>query len=639
MKNKNNVIITISLIGLMFTIFIGLSFAFFTSNLEGTESESTIITSSGTLSISYAEGDGSISIGNVYPREEAWLTKTFTLIGNNTTNLNMNYSVSLSIEENGFSSGDLTYSLTSEEAELGTVIEDRYNRTIGGVGNQTIGYGQFVKGTGITHTYTLSIYFKDNGKNQNASQGAVFSGKIVVNEAGTGNIPILPPDGWENAATGTLLAGIKSNYSTATSALTVPGQQTSLGTVEDSLTYTMSVPSTYQDYYWTYGTGIEQNAKGTFNLTGVSTLKYSDDYSELVGKYIISSSGAPYNSSSSDTTKTYTNLTNIVQVQSTTDSSLTYKMANSLTTEAVLSYTEDDYGMSYYFRGAVENNYVVFANMCWRIVRITGDGSIKLTLYNYNSDKENTENPCSVVGDTLALAYTEIAFNSNNSYNAYVGFMYGTANSSTYEAEHENLYDSTILTKLKTWYDNNFSITEQSLLADTIWCNDKRVASGTGIGNTKTSYAARDRLYPVATASPSLKCGESKNDNKISKFTASDTEYGNGKLRGVNGVGDKEYKIGLLTVDEVAYAGAIYSTTNNTYYLYKNAYNYWRTLSPDNFATGGSVWFVNYSPGGLGLNYYVKYEKGVRPAISLVSTVKISSGDGTSSNPFVIDES
>jgi hypothetical protein len=647
MKNKNNVIITISLIGLMFTIFIGLSFAFFTSNLEGTESESTIITSSGTLSISYAEGDGNISIDNVYPREEAWLTKTFTLTGNNTTNLNMNYSVSLSIEENGFSSGDLTYSLTSEEAELGTVIEDKTDKSIGGVGNQTIGYGQFVKGTNITHTYTLSIYFKDNGKNQNASQGAVFSGKIVANEAGTGDIPILPPDGWENASSGTLLAGIKSNYSTPTNTLTTPGQQTSLGTVEDSTTYTMSVSSTYQDYYWTYGTGIEQNVDGTFNLTGLRTLKYSDDYSELVGKYIVSSSGASYNSSSSDKTKTYTNLTNIVQVQSATDSSLTYKMANSLTTtEAVLSSTEDDYGMSYYFRGAVENNYVVFASMCWRIVRITGDGSIKLTLYNYNNDKENTENPCSATDTSLAFArYSRTTYTSKfntSRYNAYVGFMYGTAYSDTYDAEHENLYDSTILTNLKTWYDANFNETEQSLLADTIWCNDKRLSSGGGYGLNSSKYAAYGRLYEVATASPSLKCGDTKEDNKISKFTASDTKYGNGMLKAEQSDGTtKYYKIGLLTIDEVAYAGRINGSGNSTYYLYRNASSdSWWTLSPYDYSISQydkttRVWYVSLS-GGIGST---DNSLAIRPAVSLVSNVKISSGDGTSTNPFVIDES
>jgi hypothetical protein len=541
MKNKNNVIITISLIGLMFTIFIGLSFAFFTSNLEGTESESTIITSSGTLSISYAEGDGSISIGNVYPREEAWLTKTFTLTGNNTTNLNMNYSVSLSIEENGFSSGDLTYSLTSEEAESGTVIEDKTDKSIGGVGNQTIGYGQFVKGTNITHTYTLSIYFKDNGKNQNASQGAVFSGKIVANEAGTGNIPILPPDGWENAEIGTLLAGIKSNYSTATSTLTTPGR-------------TISTSS-----------------------------------------------------------------------------------------EKVLAYSEDDYGTSYYFRGAVENNYVVFANMCWRIVRITGDGSIKLTLYNYNSDKTNVTNPCSVSGADLAFVRNTSGnidgtiFGSSYSSNAYVGFMYGTAGSSTYDAEHENLYDSTILKKIKTWYDANFNETQQSLLADTIWCNDKRLSSGVGYSTNESYYAAYGRLNDISSASPSLKCGESRNDNKISKFTASDTVYGNGKLRGTNGVGDKEYKIGLLTADEIAFAGAvIYSigNSNESYYLYKNTNNReWHNLSPWYYSSHAYVGYANSFVSGVSVTSMSFY---IRPAISLVSTAKISSGDGTSTNPFII---
>ena len=49
-------------------------------------------------------------------------------------------------------------------------------------------------------------------------------------------------------------------------------------------------------------------------------------------------------------------------------------------TEKELSITPDNYGDSYYFRGGVEDNYVNFANKCWRIVRIEGDGSIKLTL-------------------------------------------------------------------------------------------------------------------------------------------------------------------------------------------------------------------------------------------------------------------
>jgi hypothetical protein len=325
-----------------------------------------------------------------------------------------------------------------------------------------------------------------------------------------------------------------------------------------------------------------------------------------------------------------------------TDTLTTPGQEVSLETEAVLASTEDDYGTSYYFRGAVENNYVVFANMCWRIVRITGDGSIKLTLYNYNEDKENTENPCSVEGRSLAFARYDgdtysSAFNSSYNSNTYVGFMYGTTSTSSYDVEHENLYDSTILTNLKTWYDASFNETEQSLLADTIWCNDKRLSSGVGYSTNQSYYAARDRLYPVSTASPSLKCGDSKNDNKISKFTASDTVYGNGKLRGTNGVGDTEYKIGLLTADEVAYAGAINTSANSTYYLYKNASsNTWWSLSPYYFNSYTSVWGV-YSSGYLS-HYHDFNSDGVRPAISLVSTVSISSGDGTSEKPFVIAE-
>ncbi len=41
---------------------------------------------------------------------------------------------------------------------------------------------------------------------------------------------------------------------------------------------------------------------------------------------------------------------------------------------------KDNYGKSYYFKGNVDNNYLNFAGMCWRIVRIQGDGSIKIVL-------------------------------------------------------------------------------------------------------------------------------------------------------------------------------------------------------------------------------------------------------------------
>jgi len=185
MEKKTKRVMVITLIA-MVMLFGGISYAYFTANISGSESSSTIVTTGGTLTISYREGNENISIGNVYPRPAAWLTKTFTLTGTNTTALNMNYRVGINVVSNGFSAGDLTYSLTNNNPSSGTPISNISNEAINTAsGIQYIGYGQFVKGRNQEHKYTLDIFFKDNGGNQNASQGATFNGNLVVVEAGT----------------------------------------------------------------------------------------------------------------------------------------------------------------------------------------------------------------------------------------------------------------------------------------------------------------------------------------------------------------------------------------------------------------------------------------------------------------------
>ncbi|PWL43836.1 MAG: hypothetical protein DBY43_01830, partial [Clostridiaceae bacterium] len=101
--------------------------------------------------------------------------------------------------------------------------------------------------------------------------------------------------------------------------------------------------------------------------------------------------------------------------------------AISTASEALLASTEDDYGTSYYFRGAVTNNYVEFANKCWRIVRVGGDGSVKLILHNDNTAK--AANPCASANNSTSAAFARFsgttytsAFNSSYNDNAYVGF-------------------------------------------------------------------------------------------------------------------------------------------------------------------------------------------------------------------------
>ena len=415
--------------------------------------------------------------------------------------------------------------------------------------------------------------------------------------------------------------------------LTTPGKETSAYTQDDITDKTTaSVSSTYQAYYFTYGTGWEAN--GTkFNLTGtaVTADTYASSYSSLVGKYLVNSSASSNGSSTAGTMKTTTNLSSVYYVVSATSSSYTYKQitSNKNTTEALLASTEDDYGTSYYFRGAVKNNYVQFAGKCWRIVRINGDSSVKLVLHNDNTS--NAANPCSSANNSTIAAFAKYsgttyttAFNSSYNDNAYIGFMYGTTGASDYASTHANTNKSTILTNLETWYTNNLASYEDKL-ADTIWCNDKStVSGGLSYGTNVTYYAAYNRLS--STKQPTLICPNDNNGGKLSKFTVNDTTNGNGNLT---------YKVGLLTADEIAFAGSIAYTYNRSTYLNENTgTNIWWSLSPFNFIGGyASVWYVN--SGILG-NFNVNYSGGLRPAISLISSTNVT-GDGTSENPYIVE--
>ena len=300
--------------------------------------------------------------------------------------------------------------------------------------------------------------------------------------------------------------------------------------------------------------------------------------------------------------------------------------------EALLASTEDDNGTSYYFRGSVKNNYVEFANKCWRIVRVGGDGSVKLILHNDNPT--GAANPCDAANNSASAAFARYSgttytskFNEKYDDNAYVGFKYGTVGASTYDATHANTNKSTILTNLEAWYNNNLK-TYESVIDDNVWCNDKTnvtdetydpwnyTPNGLGYAKNVTYYGATKRLVGTSGSAggtgPSLKC-----NGKLSKITS---------------------KIGLITADELAFAGYASLLENTTTYLQENATDtYWWSLSPYYFRGGRAfVWYVNGSSGYFG-DGYVRDASGVRPSISLISSTTISSGSGTSEDPYVIE--
>ena len=469
-------------------------------------------------------------------------------------------------------------------------------------------------------------------KEQGASKK--YQGKVIVGAS----TEVEPPKNLREA--------ILANNEVKTP-LTTPGSEVSAHTKDDVESKSTSVSSTYQAYYITYGTGWEAN--GTkFNLTGtaVTSDTYANSYSSLVGKYLVSDYIPNTGSSTAGTMKTTTNIDYVYYVVSATSSSFTYKQitSNKNTTEALLASTVDDYGTSYYFRGAVKNNYVEFANKCWRIVRITGDGSVKLVLHNDNT--AGAANPCSSANNSTNAAFARYsgttyisAFNTNRNDNAYIGFMYGTAGASDYATTHANINKSTILNNLELWYKNNLESYE-SKLADTIWCNDKSTfttftsgstyGTGLGHGTSQTGYGAYNRIHggnAALYASPSLICPNDNNGGKLSKFTVKDTTNGNGNLT---------YKIGLLTADEIAFAGSIAYTYNLSTYLQENTgTSWWWSLSPLSFNGGyAHVWVVD--SGGLDYGYVSNYD-GLRPSISIASDITISGGTGTSEDPYIIN--
>ena len=181
-NKKLLIIIIISL----YLVAVGISFAYFTAQVTGSETNTTINVSGGTMNITYSGGND-VDLSDIHPKEESWGTKTFTVTGNNTTSIEMQYKISLVIESNTFSSGSLRYKLIStNNGSNGVVIPSISTMRDIGTGPSTImlGNGSFTGPTNGNkiHSYTLEIYFPDTAGNQNTEQGKQLNAYIKVDK-------------------------------------------------------------------------------------------------------------------------------------------------------------------------------------------------------------------------------------------------------------------------------------------------------------------------------------------------------------------------------------------------------------------------------------------------------------------------
>ena len=283
---------------------------------------------------------------------------------------------------------------------------------------------------------------------------------------------------------------------------------------------------------------------------------------------------------------------------------------------------QDDLGMSYYFRGAVNNNWVKFGEVggkpiYWRIIRVNGDGSIRM-IYSGTTDPKTDSSVTGSNGVYMTGEGTQIresAFNRSRNKAEYVGYMY------TVGEQHGNSTSSDIKNTLENWYAGTTLKDNVLVSQDQIFCNDRSVTSGTWSSSPSDNlyYAPYTRLR-TSTPSPQLKC-----PTESDKFTSKKSNIGNKAL---------EYPVGLITADEIAMAGGKFGTSNSSYYLYTNQ-NYWPGSSSYfdsaySFAREFNVYSDGYIDASLVSNYY-----GVRPVVSLSSKAKLS-GNGTYSNPYTV---
>ena len=252
----------------------------------------------------------------------------------------------------------------------------------------------------------------------------------------------------------------------------------------------------------------------------------------------------------------------------------------------------------------------------WRIIRTNYDGSIRLL---YSGTSHNTTE--GYIGPS--------AFNSTYNDPMYVGYMYGTTGS--LENNRLNTNNSTIKTNIDNWYNNNLSNYSKYISTEAVYCNDRELTPGrTYSTHSSFNYAPYGRLGTNKT--PTYNC-----TNKKDAFSGNNSEA---KLT---------YPIGLMTIDELAYAGGKSGTSLPSpyawYYLNSaggsiTGSTYWWSLSPSLWNGSSSlVWHVRGSSNGYlsGYSSVDDASRGVRPAISLKSCIKYSTGNGTSETPYEID--
>jgi len=267
------------------------------------------------------------------------------------------------------------------------------------------------------------------------------------------------------------------------------------------------------------------------------------------------------------------------------------------TTTGLLYQAVDDDGPTYYYVGNPTDNWVKFANKYWRIIRINGDGTIRM-IY------AGTDTSASGLGYSPATGKFNTLVTYGDSYDTthFVGYMYTSGN------VHGLGSSSLIKGEVDNWYASNLASYASYIDTNAGFCGDRSGAAATRI----SSYA------------PSFKCEYKDNSGvQVDLYTLSSASKGNKKLN---------YPIGLITADEVLYAGGVSSNSQSYLYSYNDTNRTYWTITP---AAGVKMYTV--ANGGLATSTPDSQYWGIKPVINLRADLHFKAGtNGTKANPYEI---
>ena len=665
-KISTKQIVMFSVLAFMLVLVIGTTYAYFTAKVIGNDEAKNTQVYAGIMSLKL-DGTQELNANNMLPGA----TKEVEFSIENTGTLTTTYELDMKEVYNDFANKeDLVYTLEQDGKSITTEAEAPAT-------NEILIPAVVIEPNEI-QTYKLKLTFKEMGTNQNNNQNKTFIGKVQISGIDSSNylqakvlarsINANEPDyespdpvaisnekvledqevSVNSSVSGNKSIGDGYKYNKNSSLYTLTNLQTNqtfnkstigkyacenntgvcqevykIKEVEESEAkenYSQTITENVTVSYTSSSNKIVAESfhfdqdTGYFILENLSELKSYD--SSDVGKYTCNS-----NSTSGQCTIMYkinsvtdTTLDNVDRYSRSANYNTITKAdkynstsTSVLTSESGVYKTEDDDGESYYFRGKIDNNYVSFANNLWRIVRINGDGSIRLI---HASDIGTSKfNPVRRMGYT---------YNNENACTKESPCISDYNKETSAFANNKTATDSIVKTYLEEWYINNLKDYDDKINLSN-FCNDTTITSTNAIENA-TYYGGHNRILKLKQ--PSLKCPN-----------PSTTDGGNYKL-----------KIGLLTADEINYAGLSYrqidTTSFNTSknadtsnYLYYS--NVWYSMTPRFLIRSASNMFYG-SLGGIASSN-VTGPRYIRPVINLKSDIQITSGDGSRANPYIVE--